>query len=186
METAAISSIWSILLIAIALGADAFSVAFAVGTGKRYKGQKFRLGFHFGLFQFLMPLIGWCIGSLAVEWVQKWDHWLAFGVLFFVALHNLYDSILSDDKEITRDLTRGWFLVSLSIATSVDALAVGLVFGVLEIHPLLPSLLIGIVAGTMTLTGLFLGRFLRASFGRIVGAAGGILLLFLAFKFLSI
>ncbi|RJP19659.1 MAG: manganese efflux pump [Candidatus Omnitrophota bacterium] len=186
MEATFLSNLWYILAIAVALGTDAFSVALGVGSGKRYKGQKFRLGFHFGLFQGLMPLIGWCIGSIAVEWVHQWDHWLASSVLFVVALHTFYEAIWPETMERERDLSRGWFLVSLSVATSIDALAVGLVFGVLAISPILPALLIGLVAGGMTLTGLFLGRYLRACYGRIVGVLGGVLLLFVSFKFLAI
>lgn len=174
-------------VIAAALGGDAFSVALGIGAGKRHEGQTFRLTFHFGLFQCLMPVIGWSIGQSAVEWVREWDHWIAFGVLAAVALHALYEALSPDEQEEQGlDLSRGWYLLSLSIATSIDALAVGLVFGVMNIQPWLPCLIIGLVAGAMTFTGLFLGRFLRNSYGQFIEVAGGVLLLFIAFQFLSI
>jgi putative Mn2+ efflux pump MntP len=173
-------------IIAAALGGDAFSVALGVGAGKRYEGQTFRLSFHFGLFQFLMPLVGWLIGQAAVEWVQQWDHWIASGILAAVAIHALYEAFFPEESECDQDLTRGWCLISLSIATSIDALAVGLVFGVLEITPWLPSLIIGVIAGAMTFTGLWLGRCLRNACGRTIEIAGGMLLLLIAFQFTGI
>lgn len=174
-------------VIAAALGGDAFSVALGIGAGKRHDGQTFRLSFHFGLFQFLMPVIGWAIGQTAVDWVRQWDHWIAFGVLAAVALHALYEAISPEEHDDQcRDLSRGWCLVSLSIATSIDALAVGLVFGVMDIQPWLPCVIIGLVAGAMTFTGLFLGRYLRNTYGKVIEIAGGVLLLFIAFRFLSI
>jgi manganese efflux pump family protein len=176
--------IWELFLIAVALGGDAFSVALSVGTGRVYKRQTFRLSFHFGLFQFLMPLIGFAIGRTAVEFFGQWDHWIASGILFIIAIHMIKDAFTEDDEAEDRDLSRGWFLVSLSIATSIDALAVGLTFGIMSIPPLWPSCVIGVVAAGMTLIGLKIGRKLRAVFGKIIQGASGILLLIVAFNFL--
>lgn len=186
MESNFLSDFGYIGLIAVALGTDAFSVALGIGAGKRFHGQSFRLGFHFGLFQTLMPLIGWTIGKAAIDWVRSWDHWLASGVVLVVAIHILVQAASPDRREHEKDLSRGWYLVSLSVATSMDALAIGLVFGVLGVAPWWPSLMIGCVAGGMTLIGLFLGRYLRALYGRAVEIAGGILLLFVAAKLFTI
>jgi putative Mn2+ efflux pump MntP len=184
------SSSWialiSIFVIAAALGGDAFAVAVGVGAGKQTQGQTFRLSFHFGLFQFLMPLIGWTIGRTAVEWVQEWDHFLASGILSAVALHALYEALNLEQAETGKDPSRGWYLISLSIATSIDALAVGLVFGVLQITPWFPSIIIGLVAGAMTFTGLYLGRTLRNTFGQVIEIGGAIFLLLIAVQFLVI
>ncbi len=174
------------MMIAIALGGDAFSVALGAGAGKRFKGQRFRLSFHFGLFQMLMPLIGWSIGTNLVYWISFWDHWVASGVLFIIAIHMFYEALFSEHKERETDLSRGWYLVLLSVATSIDALAIGLVFGVLDIDPLIPCIIIGLVAGFMTIAGLYLGRKLRASFGQTVEIASGFILLFLGLKFLTL
>jgi len=177
---------WKIMVIALALGGDAFSVALGIGSKPRFSGQAFRLGFHFGLFQSFMPLIGWGIGWTMLSWVQAWDHWIASGMVGAVAVHALVEALRTDEKETTTDYSRGWYLISLSVATSIDALAVGFAFGVLNIPPWTPSIIIGITAGVMTLSGLFLGRWLRSCFGKAVQVLGGILLLFIAFKLTQI
>lgn len=175
---------WQVLFIAFALGCDAFSVALGIGSGKKFKGQAFRLGFHFGLFQFLMPVIGFFIGDYIGEMVQAWDHWIASGILSFIGIHMIKEALWPDaDEDVEVDRSRGWVLVSLSVATSIDALAIGLALGVMQVSPWWPSVLIGVVAAVMTVTGLFLGRSLRKVFGQIVEVAGGILLLFVAAKF---
>ncbi len=177
---------WQLVLIAVSLGCDAFSVALAIGSNQPHRGQSFRLSFHFGLFQAMMPVIGWFAGKPFVEWVQNWDTWLASGILTAVALHMLLEAMSTERKSYTQDRSRGWYLVSFSLATSIDALAVGLVFSVMDISPWWPSLVIGLTAGGMTLTGLHLGRKLRASFGRVAEVFGGILLLVIAIKFLTV
>lgn len=179
-------NLFSLFIIAVGLGTDAFSVALGVGMGERFHRQTFRLSFHFGLFQTLMPLIGWGVGRTVVDWVRLWDHWIAFGILTIIAIHMLIEAVKADQPEkINKDLSRGWYLVSLSLATSIDALAVGLVFGVVNLSPWWPSLLIGVVAAGMTLTGLRLGRRLKSSFGRWIEIAGGVLLLLVAIKMLD-
>ncbi|MFB3786460.1 MAG: manganese efflux pump MntP family protein [bacterium] len=174
--------LWKIMVIAVGLGGDAFSVALGIGSKPRFSGQAFRLGFHFGLFQTVMPLIGWGIGWTMLSWVQAWDHWIASIMVGGVAVHALVEAFRGEEKEHITDYSRGWYLVSLSVATSIDALAVGFAFGVLNIAPWRPSVIIGITAGLMTLGGLFLGRWLRSCFGKAIQVMGGILLLFIAFK----
>ncbi|MDX9754255.1 MAG: manganese efflux pump MntP family protein [bacterium] len=175
-------NVWQVFLVAVALGADAFSVALGIGSGKAFRGQSFRLGFHFGLFQFLMPLIGFFIGSNVGGFVEQWDHWIASGILVVIGMHMIKEAIWSEAEDDSIDRSRGWNLVSLSVATSIDALAVGIALGMTGISPWWPSLLIGLVAGVMTLAGLNLGRRLRKIFGQIVEVIGGILLFFIAAK----
>lgn len=175
---------WQVFFIAFALGCDAFSVSLGIGSGKKFKGQAFRLGFHFGLFQFMMPVIGFFIGDYIGDIVQAWDHWIASGILLFIGIHMLKEAIWPDKEEqVEFDRSRGWVLVSLAVATSIDALAVGLALGVMQVSPWWPSALIGIVATIMSVTGLFLGRILRKVFGQVIEIAGGILLIFVAAKF---
>lgn len=173
---------YSIAVIAFALGCDAFSVALSVGAGEHYRGQSFRLGWHFALFQMLMAIIGWGMGRIAADWVYSWHHWIASGILFVISLHTMKEALWPDHRDANTDLSRGWYLVTLSIATSIDALAVGIAFGVLEITPWAPSFVIGLFAGGMTLAGLHLGRKLRAVYGRVVEFGGSILLLLIAVK----
>jgi len=172
--------------IALALAVDAFCTALGVGTTKRFPGQSFRLSFHFGLFQAMMPALGWWMGRQVVEWVQAWDHWLAGGILLAIGAHMLWESFHLDEKVVVKDRSRKWSLVMLSVATSIDALAVGVVFGVMQVPILLPCLIIGVVAGLMTLLGLGLGRRLRRRYGSWLQAVGAGLLLVLAIKFFQI
>ena len=182
------SSSWialiSIFVIAAALGGDAFAVAVGVGAGKQTQGQTFRLSFHFGLFQFLMPLIGWTIGRTAVEWVQEWDHFLASGILSAVALHALYEALNLEQAETGR--TQPGLVFNFIIHRhQYRRTGGGLVFGVLQIT-LVPKYYHRSVAGAMTFTGLYLGRTLRNTFGQVIEIGGAIFLLLIAVQFLVI
>ena len=171
-----------IILLGIALGLamDAFSVAVGVsialgGTSKR---QTFRLAWHFGLFQALMPIIGWAAGTSVRSLIERWDHWLAFGLLAIVGGRMIYESLRKDDDLLSpTDPTRGWSLVVLSVATSIDALAVGLSFAALGVQVWTPAAVIGLTAGAMTLLGTVGGRALGARFGSRMAVVGGIVLI---------
>ncbi len=166
--------------IALGLAMDAFSVAIGVsvalgGTNAR---QTFRLAWHFGLFQALMPIIGWLAGSSIRPWIESWDHWLAFGLLLVVGGRMILESLDPDDaRHGPTDPTRGWSLVVLSVATSIDALAVGLSFAALGVRVWVPAAVIGLTAGTMTLIGTFGGRALGTRFGSRMAVMGGIVLI---------
>lgn len=175
------------LIVAVCLGMDAFSVALGVGSKGATARQTFRLSFHFGLFQFFMPLIGWAIGRSAAGVVRDYDHWVAFAILLAVGLHMIVDSLRRErDTTGGRDMTRGWWLVGLSVATSLDALGVGVSFGVLGRQPVYSALAIGVVAGLMTLIGLQSARALRVWVGRRMETVGGLVLVGLAFRMLMI
>src|SRR5512145_3318729 len=141
---------WLTLLgIALALAMDAFAVALGAGlTLERLTGRHlFRLGFHFGLFQAMMPVVGWLAGLTVQHWIAAYDHWVAFGLLAFVGGKMLYEALRSEDEEKEAgDPTRGLTLVILSVATSIDALAVGLSLAMLGVNIWLPALVIGLVA----------------------------------------
>lgn len=174
------------LVVAICLGLDAFSVALGVGSKGATARQTFRLSFHFGLFQFLMPLLGWGAGRSAVGVIRSFDHWVAFAILLAVGVHMIVESLSGEKGEAAkeRDATRGWSLVGLSVATSIDALAVGVGLGVLG-RPLLGSAaVIGVVAGLMTLIGLQSARVLRLWVGKRMETVGGVVLVGLAFRML--
>lgn len=180
---------FAVLGVAFALGCDAFSVGLSLGTRSPSRRAAFRLWFHFGLFQFLMPLIGWYLASRFLQSVSAYDHWIAFGLLSAIAGKMFYESVAADHKEraVGRfDPTRGFSLVMLSIATSIDALGVGLGMGIASLAVLEPALYIGIVAGVMTYTGIRLGRVLSLRFGRRMEALGAVVLLVIAVKLLAI
>ena len=147
--------------IAIALAMDAFAVAIATGVTLRcvsYR-QYFRLSWHFGLFQALMPIIGWAAGLTIREAIEAYDHWIAFGLLLFVAGGMLREAFGADEEECSlKDPTRGYTMVMLSVATSIDALAVGLSLSMLQVTIWVPALIIGIVACLFTLFGMYIGK----------------------------
>ncbi len=175
--------------VAFALGCDAFAVGMAVGTRNLCARACFRLWFHFGLFQFLMPVMGWMIGSSIYETIKDYDHWIAFTLMFLIASKMLSESF--DEKEEAeggskKDPTRGIVLVGLAIATSIDALGVGFGMGIARMNLLKPAIIIGITAAIMTYTGIALGRKLSVRFGKRVETIGALILYVIAFKLLSI
>jgi manganese efflux pump family protein len=171
-------ALMSVLLIALALAMDAFAVALSAGAFlvKVDARQTFRLSFHFGLFQFLMPVLGWLAGVRLQSVISAFDHWIAFGLLAIIG-GKMIRSSFEDSKEVFRgDVTKGWLLVSLSVATSIDAFAVGLSLAVLDVGIMGPSVIIGIVAAALTLIGLRLGERLSSLLGKKMELIGGLIL----------
>jgi putative Mn2+ efflux pump MntP len=172
--------------LALALAMDAFAVA--LGTGavlSRLTGRHlFRLGFHFGLFQALMPVIGWLAGQTIIQWVSAWDHWIAFSLLAIIGGRMIYEALSDEEKTGDRDPTRGLSLVMLSIATSIDALAVGFSLSVIGVSIWMPSLVIGLVAGVLTIIGMLLGGRIGDRWGARVEVFGGLVLIAIGIKIL--
>lgn len=175
----------TILGLAVGLGMDAFAVAIVAGSlsDKLRFRPLFRLSFHFGLFQFMMPVIGWYFGRQVDQYVLSVDHWVAFGLLAVIGGRMVYNSLTEgSEAQIARDPTRKWSLVALSIATSIDALAVGLGMAFLRVDIWTPSVVIGIVAAAMTALGMALGRQLGSRFGRRMELLGGLILIAIGVK----
>jgi len=172
--------------VAIALGCDAFAVGMGVGAKTCSPRQVFRLSFHFGLFQFIMPLLGWFLGQNLVGLANLWAPWIAFALLFFIGAKMTGENLLGKDKEQNPeeclDPTRGFNLVLLSVATSLDALGVGLSLGLIGAGLLFPAIWIGLTAGAMTWSAMKLGNRLSHRFGRWMELAGGIILMAIAIK----
>lgn len=173
--------------LALALAMDAFAVA--LGTGavlKRLTGRHlFRLGFHFGLFQALMPVIGWLAGQTVIQWVEAWDHWIAFCLLALIGGRMILEALNPEEKSDDRDPTKGLSLVLLSIATSIDALAVGFSLSVIGVSIWLPSLVIGLVAGVLTVVGMLMGGRIGDRWGSRVEIFGGAILICIGLKILA-
>jgi len=172
--------------LALALAMDAFAVALAASTTlPRLTGRHlFRLGWHFGLFQALMPIIGWLAGLTIQKWIVSIDHWIAFGLLGFIGSRMIWEAFHHDPEQESGDPTRGLTMVMLSIATSIDALAVGLTLAMLGISIWFPALIIGLVAGTLTVVGMLLGKRLGDRWGQPVEVVGGLVLLAIGSKIL--
>jgi len=179
----------TILAIAVGLAMDAFSVAVATSvTLKQLTGRHiFRFAFHFGLFQAGMPVLGWLAGRTVVQWVAAWDHWLAFGLLGFVGGKAIYDGVrdATDEEENPADPTRGLSLIVLSVATSIDAFAVGLSLAWLGANIWSTVAVIGMVTAALTTAGMYLGRLVGARFGRRMSIVGGVVLIAIGVKILA-
>jgi len=161
---------------------DAFAVSIAAGIklGRINFRQNFRLAWHFGLFQALMPIIGWIAGLTIRRQIEQYDHWVAFALLLFVAQGMLREAFKKgDDHSAPKDPTKGATMVMLSVATSLDALAVGLTLSMLKVSIWWPALIIGIVAAGFTTIGMHLGkRVSRAAIiRRYADCAGALVLL---------
>ena len=175
-------NLWTILLIALALAVDAFAVALASGVSlcRVSTRQTFRMAFHFGLFQALMNIIGWAAGLTVRTLLEGVGHWLAFGLLALVAVKMIKDSVAGREDEARKiDPTRGYTLIMLAVATSIDSLAVGLGFSVLNVSIWLPAAVIGLTATLLTVIGLRLGCLLGSAsrIGARAEIAGGLVLL---------
>jgi putative Mn2+ efflux pump MntP len=171
---------WTILLIATGLAMDCFAVSLGVGTAGTAVGVRptFRLFFHFGLFQAGMTLLGWLAGKTVVAYISSVDHWVAFGLLAFVGVRMIRGGLRKEGEDpAIPDPSRGMILVILSIATSIDALAVGLSLAVLHVNVFWAALLIGGVSAALSLVGLLLGNQLGMRFGKTMEVIGGVILI---------
>jgi len=176
-----------IIVIAMGLAMDAFAVSIAssVIIGKVSRRQVFRLAFHFGLFQAMMPVLGWLAGRSVQEYIQHWDHWAAFGLLSFIGAKAIYSALKNDGADGgNADPSRGLSLVILSVATSIDALAVGLSFAMLRVDIWYPSAIIGVVTAGLSVVGVLLGCRLGLRFGRKMEILGGAVLIVIGIKIL--
>lgn len=177
----------SILIIAIGLSADCFAVALCGGVAKRSSSllPVLRVSLSFGVFQAVMPVLGWLAGRTVVEFISAYDHWLAFALLLFVGGRMVWESFHDRvDSCAGTDITKGLLLLTLSIATSIDALAVGLSFAFLNVNIALASATIGIVAFAITIIGFLLGSKISALVGKRVETIGGVILIIIGIRIL--
>ena len=172
-----------IILISIAMSFDAFAVSLAAaasGYADRPRAM-FRLAFHFGFFQFGMPILGWLGGSALAPIIGPYDHWLAFFLLAWVAFRMLRPKEV-ESFSTRPDPSRGLTLIVLAIATSIDALAIGLSLALLEVSIWGPSISIGIITAGSSLVAIQIGRGLNLQFGRRAEITGGLILVAIALR----
>ena len=178
-------SLLAIFAIAVGLAMDAFSVSVAASIRIRQLTWRhsFRLAFHFGLFQFFMPLIGFAAGTYLEKIVKTFNHWVAFALLALVGGRMILESFRHEsDETALKDPSRGWTLVLLSIATSIDAIAVGVSLGVLKTEILLPSIIIGAVCLVLSWIGTLIGKKIGEMGGAWVERFGGLVLILIGAK----
>jgi putative Mn2+ efflux pump MntP len=177
----------SIFLVAIGLSADCFAVALCSGISRRNQSwlKVFPVALTFGVFHAIMPALGWLLGRTVMDHISGFDHWIAFALLSFVGGKLIYESIRrSDDNDKTTDITRGWMLITVSFATSIDALAVGLSFALIDINIGVASPVIGLVAMMITGAGYLVGKHTGKFIGKRAKTVGGLILLAIAGRIL--
>jgi len=181
----------TLLSIAVALAMDAFAVALASGIclGAPTKKQILRMALAFGLFQAVMPVAGWALGLTVRDFVESFGHWLAFALLALVGVKMLWEGSRgnrADSRCAAKDPTRGRRLLVLAVATSIDALAVGLSFSLEypETAIWFPAVVIGLVCFAFTAVGVWAGRMAGrvAALSRYAELLGGATLISIAFK----
>ena len=176
----------TVISIAVALAMDCFAVSITFGLRKRrtLPREMFTIAACFGLFQAGMPVVGWLAGKGLLGSVEAYDHWVAFGLLGAIGAKMIHESFEPETHPPThRTLELGTLLV-LGIATSIDALAVGITFAVLDINIWFPILIIGLTSFAMSWAGVHLGKRYGGYLGRWMELAGGLLLILIGFKIL--
>ena len=169
---------YSIVLIAIGLAMDAFSVAAVTGfvLNKVTLSQASRMSVSFGSFHVVMPMLGWYLGATIVRFVADYDHWVAFLLLAFVGGRMIYGATKETKIEGSK-IFNGLNLLLFSVVVSIDALAIGLTFYLETVAILLPMLIAGVTTGLFTLIGLFVGSKTGRFFGKNVELIGGLILI---------
>lgn len=179
-------SLVEIIVLAVGLAMDAFAVSLGVGTTQYARGYRasLRMSFHFGLFQALMPIIGWLAGTTIAPLISAVDHWVAFALLLFVGVRMICSGMNSEPETRRGDPTRGFTLVLLSVATSIDALVVGLSLAMLGVTIWYPVAVIGVITALLSLLGLRVGSRLGLRFGKVMEIIGGGVLILIGFRVL--
>ena len=178
-------NILTIVLTSFGLAMDAFAVSVGGGISIKKVSWKdaFLISLFFGGFQFLMPVLGWLAGLSFRDLIEQFDYWVAFILLAFIGIKMIYESFDDEEEEGTnfRSLS---VLFTLAIATSIDALAVGLGFSMIEIPILSSALIIGVITFILCFFGVYLGDKFGDVFEKKAELVGGIVLILIGFKIL--
>ena len=176
-----------LLLIAIGLSMDAFSVSICKGlTTKKFSWRMaLTCGLWFGLFQALMPIIGYCLGAQFQEMIKAYDHWIAFGLLFLIGANMIREAVWGDKEDVPDNGSlsfRTMFL--LAIATSIDALAVGVSFACVQVNIWSAVFIIGLTTFLFSVLGVKIGNVFGSKYEKSAGIFGGIILILIGLKIL--
>ncbi len=174
----------SILLVGFAMSTDAFAAAIGKGAAMRRPRlpDALRAGLIFGAIEAITPLLGWLLGRAASQYVQAFDHWIAFVLLGALGVHMIVAGLRPDTEEETQEADdnrhhRFWTLAATGLATSIDAAAVGVSLAFLDVHIGVVALVIGLCTLVMVTLGIMLGRVLGALVGKRAEIVGGAILI---------
>ncbi|WP_075182504.1 manganese efflux pump MntP [Pantoea sp. 1.19] len=172
---------YATLILAFGMSMDAFAAAIGKGAALHRPSVKeaLRTGIIFGCIEAITPLIGWGIGLAASQFVMQWDHWVAFTLLFVLGVRMIVEGFRKDDSEPAEAPRRHgfWLLATTAVATSLDAMAVGVGLAFLQVNIVTTALTIGAATTLMAAAGILLGRFLGAAVGKWAEIVGGVVLI---------
>lgn len=176
----------SILLIAIGLNFDSLAVSISAGLVVKNItfSQAARIALAFAFFQGLMPFIGWFIGSQIKDLIKDYDHWIAFILLFLIGVKMVYESFKKEEDKKTFNPLKIMVSVGLAIATSIDALVVGISFAFIEVNIVLSIAIIGALTFIVSMLGMRLGKKAKGLFGKKMEILGGLILIGIGTKIL--
>lgn len=179
-------SLFELVLIAIGLSMDAFAVSICKGLSVKKASIKHMLitGLYFGGFQALMPLIGWLLGVKFQNLIESVDHWIAFGLLVLIGANMIREAVKPGEEESTGDLFNFKAMFPLAIATSIDALAIGVAFAFLQVNIIFAVILIGCITFVFSFAGVKIGNLFGSKFEKPAEITGGIVLILLGTKIL--
>ena len=178
-----------ILLIGIGLSMDAFSVSICKGLTTKKFSWKIALtcGLWFGFFQALMPVIGYFLGAQFQQYIEAFDQWIAFGLLFLIGANMICEALTekdSDDSGIAHNDTPVKTMLLLAIATSIDALAVGISFACIQVRIWSSVLIIGVTTFLFSIIGVKIGNVFGSKYEKSAEIVGGIILILIGLKIL--
>jgi putative Mn2+ efflux pump MntP len=148
---------FEVIVLAIALSMDAFAVSIGLGSKGNIRGLGLKAGLFFGIFQALMPFIGYLGGKGVLGWVEAYAHWIAFGLLALIGAKMIYEGLQEGIEENIETITNKMLLL-LAIATSIDAMAAGFSLTLLDINPYLACLIIGVTTFVFSWVGVLIGK----------------------------
>lgn len=178
---------FSLLILALGLSFDTFSVSIFCGIkdNKIKFLEASRIAFYFAFFQAFMPVLGWILGFSIRQYVIEIDHWIAFGLLSFIGIKMLIDSFQSSrDEENCVDVQNIKVILTLSLATTIDAFVVGLTFALLQINMVEAIIVIGFVTFVVAMMGILFGKKAGEYFGKKVEIIGALILILIGLKIL--
>jgi len=173
-----------VLILAIALSMDAFAVSIGLGAKKNAPaGLAIKAGIFFGIFQALMPLIGYIGGKSVLGWVEAYSHWIAFGLLALIGAKMIYEGLQEGIEEDIASITNKMMLI-LAIATSIDAMAAGFSLTLLDANPYVACLVIGVTTFSFSWAGVLIGEKSGTWLESKAEIFGGAVLILMGFKIL--
>lgn len=177
-------SLFSVILIAFGLSVDAFAVS--VSNGISIKDIKLsltlKIALFFGLFQAVMPLIGWLTGMQVRAYIGRYANCLAFLILLLIGIKMIYEALRKEKRESCFNCSSSYVLLLLALATSIDAFAVGFSFSLMELAIFRTIVIIGITTFIVSLAGIRIGQTIGHFFEKRVEILGGLILIFIALK----